>query len=155
MLWTSGWKFTQLVLSASRGTFWLTMHVKQSVLWEDACDYYDYQLILTHEIETKSQLAIPSIWTLKSNVTEEILATKLPWWNLVLHVKGVLRRIVGSDWRFSILSRSHLQSQLTLKSVGIFSWLNWHLQSQLSILKMTSGWLRTPFTRTTKFHQDM
>ena len=34
-------------------------------------------------------------------------------WNLIVRVKGSLRRTVGSDWRFNIVSGSHLESQVT------------------------------------------
>ena len=37
-------------------------------------------------------------------------------WNLIVLVKGVMRKIVGSDWRFNILSASHLQGQGTLEN---------------------------------------
>ena len=33
-------------------------------------------------------------------------------WNLIVLVKGVMRKIVGSDWRFNILSASHLQGKI-------------------------------------------
>ena len=38
----------------------------------------------------------------------------LPRWNLIVRVKGVLRRTVGSELLLNILSRSHLQSQVTV-----------------------------------------
>ena len=37
-----------------------------------------------------------------------------PRWNLIVRVKGDLRKSVGSDWRFNNLSGSHLQSQVTV-----------------------------------------
>ena len=36
-----------------------------------------------------------------------------PRWNLIVQVKGVLRRTVSSDWLLNILSRSHPQGQVT------------------------------------------
>ena len=37
-------------------------------------------------------------------------------WNLIVLVKGVMRKIVGSDLRFNILSANHLQGQGTLEN---------------------------------------
>ena len=48
------------------------------------------------------------------------------WWNLIIQMKGVLRRTVTGGWCFNILCRSHLQSQV---------WISYcHLS-----LKMTSA----------------
>ena len=37
----------------------------------------------------------------------------IPRWNLIVRLEGVLRRTVGSDWRFNTVSRIRLQSQVT------------------------------------------
>ena len=55
-----------------------------------------------------------------------IVYNSFPWWNLIIQMKGVLRRTVGGGWFFNILCRSHLHSQV---------WISYcHLT-----LKMTSA----------------
>ena len=65
-------------------------------------------------------------------------------------VKGRLRRTVGSDWRFTILSRNHRQSHLTLKMSAAYdiemsvatispSQDSFHLDHQISLKYVNAG----------------
>ena len=68
--------------------------------------------------------------------------------NLIMkEVKEVLRRTVGSDSRFNILSGSHLKSQVTLEIQTKLE-IPWMLKRQ----SPTTVFLMPPFTRTVKSH---
>ena len=51
-------------------------------------------------------------------------------WNLIVLVKGVMRKIVGSDWRFNSLSTSHLQGRLKIQAnvVMLGLYCDWSLE---------------------------
>ena len=61
----------------------------------------------------------------------------VPQWNLIIWLKGVLRRTVGSDCHFNILSGSHLQNG------WLWRWLLLRMQKHQSLKTVL---LRTRFS---------
>ena len=66
----------------------------------------------TNEIARFVEYWLLMNWEKKKNesFSDNLWTKQRRGWNLIIHVKCVLKRTVGGDWRLNILSGIHLQS---------------------------------------------